>query len=322
MADTKSLDTKSHSGKGSSGKGSSGEGSSGEGSSDEGLDPAKAAAGPRRLAELLRVGEGFRLDGVDPASTPGFEGKKADGAAALAAGAAELGALQERLWAQARGGDGRSLLLVVQGMDTSGKGGIMRHVVGAVDPQGVRHTAFKAPTPAEREHDFLWRIRPALPRPGELGVFDRSHYEDVLVVRVHDLVPKATWQRRYAAINRFEAGVADRGTAIVKVMLHLSKGEQKERLTERLDRPEKYWKYNPQDVDERGYWDAYQEAYQVALTRCSTKAAPWHVVPADKKWYARWAVQQLLLDVLAELDPQWPAATFDVKAEQARLAAT
>jgi PPK2 family polyphosphate:nucleotide phosphotransferase len=283
---------------------------------------AKKKADARRVADVLSVGAGRRLADVDPASTPGFDGDKADGAAALVEGVGELSGLQERLWAASRSGDTRRVLLVVQGMDTSGKGGIMRHVVGAVDPQGVRHTAFKAPTDEERAHDFLWRIRRALPQPGELGVFDRSHYEDVLVVRVHDLVPRAVWQRRYAAINRFEASLAKAGTRLVKVMLHISKDEQKARLAERLDRPDKYWKYNPRDVDERGHWDAYQEAYQVALSRCSTPAAPWHVVPADRKWYARWAVQQLLLDALAELDPRWPAPSFDVDTEKARLAAT
>jgi PPK2 family polyphosphate:nucleotide phosphotransferase len=277
----------------------------------------------QRVAQVLTVGDGFRLADVDPRSTPGFDGSKSDGEAALEAGATGLGEVQERLWAASRGGeDRRRVLLVLQGMDTAGKGGILRHVVGAVDPQGVRHTAFKAPTDEERAHDFLWRIRRALPGPGEIGVFDRSHYEDVLVVRVHDLVRRAVWARRYATINRFEAALAAGGTTLVKVMLHISKAEQGDRLTERLDRPDKHWKYNPRDVDERSRWEDYQEAYQVALTRCSTLAAPWYVVPADRKWYARWAVQQLLLDALTDLDPKWPAATFDVKAEQARLAAT
>jgi PPK2 family polyphosphate:nucleotide phosphotransferase len=282
----------------------------------------EVAGSPQRLAERLHVGTWFRLADVDPGSTPGFAGTKTDGQAALAAGVKELTSLQERLWAQSRAGDPRNVLLVLQGMDTSGKGGIMRHVVGAADPQGVGHTAFKAPTEEEREHDFLWRIRRALPGPGEIGVFDRSHYEDVLIVRVHDLVPRAVWSRRYATINRFEAATVAKGTTIVKVMLHISKDEQKERLTERLDRPDKYWKYNPGDVDERACWDDYQEAYQVALTRCSTEAAPWYVVPADHKWYARWAVQQLLIDALTDIDPQWPAADFDVEAEKARLAAS
>jgi PPK2 family polyphosphate:nucleotide phosphotransferase len=274
------------------------------------------------VRDLLAVDEGFRLGDVDPRSTPGFGGNKRAGKAALTAGQDHLSGLQERLYAESKGGGRRSLLLVVQGMDTSGKGGIMRHVVGAVDPQGVRHTAFKKPTDEERAKGFLWRIRQALPRPGEIGVFDRSHYEDVLVVRVHDLVPKATWSKRYAAINDFEGRLVKRGTTVVKVMLHISREEQKERLAERLARPDKYWKYNPGDLDERARWDDYQQAYQVALTRCSTEAAPWFVVPADRKWYARWAVQQLLIEHLEGMAPQWPPADFDVAAEQARLASS
>jgi PPK2 family polyphosphate:nucleotide phosphotransferase len=279
------------------------------------------AAGPAPLADLLGVRPGFRLGDTDPNSTPGFDGGKKAGTAALAAEGGRLSELQERLFAGAKV-HGSSVLLIVQGMDTAGKGGIMRHVVGAVDPQGVRITAFKAPTAEEREHDFLWRIRNALPKPGVIAVFDRSHYEDVLVVRVHDLVPRAVWQRRYASINRFEQGVVAQGCVMVKVMLHVSREEQTKRLAQRLERPDKYWKYNPGDVDERMRWDEYQEAYQVALTRCSTDAAPWYVVPADRKWYARWAVQQLLLDALDHIDPQWPPADFDVEHEKARLAAT
>lgn len=274
------------------------------------------------LRDLLAVGPAFDLAEVDPRGTTGFAGDKIAGEAALAAGALELAALQERFYAESRGGGKRSVLLVVQGMDTSGKGGIMRHVVGAVDPQGVRHVAFGVPTPQERAKGFLWRIRQALPRPGELGVFDRSHYEDVLVVRVHDLVPRATWQKRYAAINAFEQRLVERGTTVVKVMLHLSSAEQKDRLGARLERADKHWKYNPGDVDERLLWADYQEAYQAALSRCSTPAAPWYVVPADRKWYARWAVQQLLVEHLRSLEPQWPAADFDVQAERERLAAT
>ncbi len=287
----------------------------------ERVEEEVAPAPPPRLAEILRVRQGFRLSDADTKATPGFDGAKADGAAALAAGAERLSELQERLYADSKS-SGRSVLLVVQGMDTAGKGGIMRHVVGAVDPQGVRITAFKKPTREELEHEFLWRVRRALPGPGQLAVFDRSHYEDVLVVRVHDLVPRAVWQRRYATINRFEQSVVGKGCVIVKVMLHISRDEQKERLMQRLDRPEKHWKYNPGDVDERQLWDAYQQAYEAALTKCSTDAAPWYVVPADRKWYARWAVQQLLLDALEDIDPTWPAASFDVEHEKARLAAT
>jgi PPK2 family polyphosphate:nucleotide phosphotransferase len=209
----------------------------------------------------------------------------------------------------------------VQGMDTAGKGGIVSHVAGAADPQGLAHHAFKAPTPEELSHDFLWRIRKALPGPGMLGVFDRSHYEDVLIVRVHNLVPRATWGRRYATINRFEKSLVNQGTSIVKVMLHISPEEQLARLGDRLDNPDKYWKYNPHDLDEHGYWVQYQEAYQAAVTKTSTLEAPWYVVPANRKWYARWAVQHLLLEALRGIDPKYPPATFDVDAEKARLKA-
>ena len=285
-------------------------------------EAARAAEETASWSELLRVGPGFELSALSPRATPGFDGKKKHAEKAMTALQARLGDLQERLYAEAAGGGGRSVLLVIQGMDTAGKGGIMRHVVGSVDPQGVRITAFKAPTAQERAHPFLWRIRKALPDPGKIGVFDRSHYEDVLIVRVHDLVPKAQWARRYGQINRFEEGVVESGTVVVKVMLHISDDEQKERLGERLERPDKYWKYNPGDVDERMHWDAYQEAYAVALEKCSTDVAPWHVVPADRKWYARLAVTNLLLEALEAMDPQWPAADFDVETEQERLAAT
>jgi PPK2 family polyphosphate:nucleotide phosphotransferase len=233
-----------------------------------------------------------------------------------------LAELQERLTAAARGDSKRSALLIVQGMDTSGKGGILKHVVGACDPEGVRVTAFKQPTKEELQHDFLWRIRRALPADGKLGVFDRSHYEDVLVVRVHDLVPRATWSRRYATINRFEQRLVDEGTAVVKVMMNISFAEQKRRLRARLDNPQKWWKYVPGDVDERLRWPDYMTAYQAAVTRCSTDAAPWFVVPADHKWYARWAVQQLLLEALEGIDPQYPPPAFDLAEEKARLAAS
>jgi PPK2 family polyphosphate:nucleotide phosphotransferase len=281
---------------------------------------AVAPAGPTRLADQLRVGAGVRLADIDPRSTPGFAGSKEEGAAALSVGAVRLSDLQERLFAASKGGDTRSVLLVVQGMDTAGKGGIMRHVVGSVDPQGVHITSFKAPTEEERKHDFLWRIRNALPAAGMIGVFDRSHYEDVLIARVHEIVPADQIEQRYDQINAFEREVADAGTTMVKVMLHVSAAEQKERLAERLERPDKHWKYNPHDVDERLRWHDYQQAYEIALERCSTDAAPWFVVPADRKWYARWAVQQLLLDALSELDPQWPAADYDIEAEKVRLA--
>ncbi len=264
----------------------------------------------------------FSLTDIDPRSTPGFEGSKADGKAALEAGAAELSELQERLFAaRATQGEHRCVLLVVQGMDTSGKGGIMRHVVGQVDPQGVQIHAFKAPTAEEKAEHFLQRIRRQLPEPGKIGVFDRSHYEDVLIARVRTLAPPTEIEARYGEINRFEEEIVASGTSIVKVMLHISRDEQKERLQARLDDPTKHWKFNPGDIDERLLWDDYQDAYERAITRTSTASAPWHVVPADRKWFARLEVQRLLTEALRSIDPQWPAADFDVEAEKRRLAA-
>ena len=283
---------------------------------------AEDASATASFTDALRAGEDTQIAGIDPRSTPGFDGDKAAGEGLLAGLAEEVSDLQERLYAESKAGGRRSVLLVIQGMDTSGKGGIMRHVVGAVDPQGVEITAFKAPTAEEKEHPFLWRIRRALPGPGQIGVFDRSHYEDVLVVRVHDLVPRAQWSRRYGQINRFEAGVLDKGTTIIKVMLHISKDEQKARLSERLDRPDKHWKFNPGDLDEREHWEDYQEAYQAVIDQTSTDEAPWFVVPADRKWYARLAVMNLLKEHLEAMDPQWPEADFDVAEQQARLEET
>lgn len=272
---------------------------------------------------LLRVGSGFRLADVDPDSTPGYgKGKKA-GQADLAAAAAQFDQLQERLYAQSRTQPASpSVLLVLQAMDSAGKGGIVRHVIGATDPQGVHLKAFKKPTPEELAHDFLWRIEKEVPEPGYIGVFDRSHYEDVLIGRVRQLAPADEIERRYGAIVDFEKRLADRGVHIVKVMLHISGDEQKSRLAERLERPDKHWKYNPGDVDERELWPAYMDAYQTLFERTSADQAPWFVVPANAKWYARLAVQALLIDVLERIDPQWPAADFDVAAEKARLAAT
>ncbi len=270
--------------------------------------------------ESLRVGEGFRLDAQDPEATPGYGGDKKTGASDLAAAAGILDEYQEKLFAQSRSdATDASVLLVLQAMDTAGKGGIVRHVVGSVDPQGVSLTAFKKPTPEELEHDFLWRIRKAVPEPGIIGVFDRSHYEDVLIGRVRELAPAEEIERRYDEINAFERELTERGVRIVKVMLNISADEQKERLLERLDRPDKHWKFNPGDIDERAMWPAYMDAYQTVFERTSTEHAPWYVVPANRKWYARLAVQALLLSALEEIDPQWPAATFDVEAERRRL---
>ncbi|MCF2572351.1 PPK2 family polyphosphate kinase [Brevibacterium sp. UCMA 11754] len=270
---------------------------------------------------LLRAGEGFRLDDVDPRSTPGYEGNKKSGRKDLKTCIPELDDLQERLFATHHDEEsGPAVLLVLQAMDTAGKGGIVRHVVGSVDPQGVELAAFKAPTKEELSHDFLWRIRPRVPGPGMIGVFDRSHYEDVLIGKVRELADDEEIERRYAAINDFEAELAEAGVLIIKVMLNISPDEQKDRLMDRLDRPDKYWKYNPGDVDERLLWPDYMKAYQAVFERTSTEAAPWYVVPADRKWYARLAIQQLLLSALRNIDPQWPAADFDIDIERERLA--
>ncbi|WP_426246602.1 polyphosphate kinase 2 family protein [Nocardioides sp. LHG3406-4] len=257
---------------------------------------------------------------IETDAAPGFAGKKKDGKAALAGLGDELADLQERLFAERSVGSERRILLVLQGMDTSGKGGTLRHTVGLVDPQGVRITSFKAPTDEEKQHDFLWRIRHAVPDAGTIGVFDRSHYEDVLVVKVHGWADAEEIERRYDAINAFERELADGGTTIVKCMLHLGVDEQKARLQERLDNPEKHWKYNPGDLDERALWPAYQRAYEIALERTNTDVAPWHVIPADKKWFRNLAIGHLLLEALRSLDLEWPSADFDVEHELRRLA--
>jgi len=242
--------------------------------------------------------------------------------AAAAEEMAELGphldGLQERLYAEGT----RALLLVLQGMDTSGKGGVVRHVVGLVNPQGVHITSFKKPTEAERGEHFLARIRRRLPAPGRIGVFDRSHYEDVLVVRVDELVPEEVWRSRYAEIVAFEKELVDSGVTVVKCMLHISPDEQRERLLARLDDPTKHWKYNPADLDVRAKWSRYQDAYAEALRRCDTEEAPWYVIPSDRKWYRNWAVAALVEETLTEMDPRYPLADFDAGAERARVEAS
>ena len=261
------------------------------------------------------------LRALDPAATPGFTGGKAAGKQALAALGDELADLQERLFAEGIAtGSRRRVLLVLQGMDTSGKGGVLRHTVGLIDPQGVRITSFKAPSEEEKQHHFLWRVRRALPEPGHVGVFDRSHYEDVLIVKVHEWADARTIESRYDQINQFEAELAADGVVIVKCMLHISADVQRERLAERLANPDKYWKYNPGDVSERARWVDYRAAYEVALERTNTEIAPWHVVPSDRKWFRNLAIGELLLGALRGMNPQWPAADFDVEEEQRRLA--
>ncbi len=273
------------------------------------------------LRELLRVpvGETVDLSAYDTAATPAGPRDKAAGRAETARMARPLAALQERLWAASTAGDRRRVLLVLQGMDTSGKGGTVKQVTGLFNPSGCRIQAFKAPTPQELAHSFLWRIRKALPRPGEIGVFDRSHYEDVLIARVRGLAPRAEIEDRYARINDFERSLAEDGVTVIKCFLHISYDTQRRRLLKRLDNPDKRWKFDPSDIDERARWPAYQEAYEIALRRCAAPYAPWYLIPADHKWYRDWAVSRLLLEHLRELDPRYPAADFDVEECRARL---
>lgn len=272
-------------------------------------------------SDALRVRQDFRLDKVDTRATPGYEGDKAAAEVSLAEGATILADLQEQLFAGAQmGGDPRRVLLVLQAMDTAGKGGIVKHVMSAVDPQGVQVATFKKPTEEELSHDFLWRIEKELPEAGMIGVFDRSHYEDVLIGKVRELAEPDEIERRYDAINEFEAEIAASGTTIIKVMLHISLDEQKERLMKRLERRDKHWKFNPGDIDERMLAPMYREAYQIVFDRTTTPHAPWYVIPADRKWYARLAVQHLLIDALESMKLDWPVADYDIEEQKARLA--
>ena len=270
--------------------------------------------------DYLVYRQGDKVTNVDTSATPGFKGNKSDAAEVQPERNERFAQLQEMLYANSRVDYNRSLLLVLQGMDTAGKGGIVKHVVGAANPQGIRYTAFGVPTEEERKHHYMWRIRRALPPAGHIGVFDRSHYEDVLVVRVHNIVPPEVWGKRYEEINRFENKLVDEGTTIIKVAMFVSLDEQKKRLSQRLERPDKYWKYNPNDIDERLLFPQYQEAYQALLERTSTDYAPWHIVPCDRKWYSRLAILELLIEALEGLNLSWPPADFDIEAEKKRLA--
>ena len=280
-----------------------------------------AAHGEAPLRDLLRLplGEPVDLDAYDTGATPGGPDGKAAGRVATARMGKDLAGLQERLWATATAGDRRRILLVLQGMDTSGKGGTVKHVIGLFNPAGCRIHAFKAPTPEEQRHDFLWRVAQALPRPGEIGIFDRSHYEDVLIAKVRSLAPEDEIESRYGRINGFETSLTDDGVTIIKCFLHVSYEEQRRRLMKRLDNPHKRWKFDPGDIEERARWPAYRRAYETALTHCATPAAPWYLVPADHKWYRNWAISRLLLETLRQLDPRYPTADFDVAECRERL---
>jgi PPK2 family polyphosphate:nucleotide phosphotransferase len=272
------------------------------------------------IPKEIRFRPGDKVADIDTGATPGFSGKKADAAPLQAERSERLAELQEMLFANNKAADDkRSVLLVLQGMDAAGKGGIVKHVVGAVNPMGVQYTAFGKPTEEELAHDYLWRIRRALPAAGHIGVFDRSHYEDVLVVRVNSLVPQEVWSARYDEINQFESELVASGTVVVKCFLHISPDEQKERLIARLKDPAKQWKYNPGDLDARSHWSAYREAYAAVLTTCSTPDAPWYVIPANRKWYRNWAISQLLLETLSDLKLAAPRPDYDAAAELSRI---
>jgi PPK2 family polyphosphate:nucleotide phosphotransferase len=272
------------------------------------------------ISDLLRLPPGpVDLSRFDTNGQPGFDGEKEDGQEALPELGEELADLQTRLFAEGYTGGSRRVLLVLQGMDTSGKGGVLDHTVGMLSPSGLALKSFKKPTEEELAHDFLWRVDKALPAPGAIGIFDRSHYEDVLVAKVHELAAPEEIERRYGAINAFEKKLTDSGTTVIKCMLHISPDEQRKRLLARLDDPTKQWKFKPGDVDERTRWDDYQAAYATALERCSTANAPWYVVPSDRKWYRNWAIARLLLESLRALDLDWPEPSYDVAEQRARL---
>jgi PPK2 family polyphosphate:nucleotide phosphotransferase len=259
-----------------------------------------------RTALRVRPGERIDLAKTDPSATFGHTRDAAD--ADLAVGLERLADLQDRLWAEGR----RRVLVVLQGIDAAGKDGTIRHVMGAFNPQGCRVTSFKVPSADELAHDYLWRVHRAVPGSGEIAIFNRSHYEDVLVVRVHDLVPRAVWQRRYDQINAFERMLAEEGTTIVKFFLYIDPDEQRERFQARLDDPAKRWKFRLGDLDERKRWDEYIAAYEDALSRCSTDMAPWHVIPANRKWFRNLAVAEILADTLDELKPVYPKPEEDL----------
>lgn len=248
----------------------------------------------------IEPGRAVRLADFDPGFTGGIA--KEEAKAETAENAKALDALGYRLYAENR----RALLLVLQGTDTSGKDGTIRKVMDGFNPQSCRVISFKQPSQEELDHDFLWRIFRELPRRGEVGIFNRSHYEDVLIVRVRNLVPREEWETRYDRINAFERLVTGGGTAVVKVFLHISKEEQRKRLEARLNNPDKRWKFSRADLAERKLWDDYQQAYEAALARCSTPHAPWWIVPADHKWYRNLLVSRILRKTLEQMNPQFP----------------
>ena len=256
---------------------------------------------------IVEPGKKARLADRNPNATPGIKNKAA-AEEALQKNTARLAELQYLLYAENK----HAVLIVFQALDAGGKDGTIRHVMSSLNPQGTAVTSFKVPSAEEAAHDFLWRIHKAAPRKGEFAIFNRSHYEDVLVVRVHNLVPKAVWSQHYDHINGFEKLLADHNVKILKFFLHISKEEQRARFEKRLDDPTRQWKLSPADFSERSYWDSYFEAYEDALTRCSTECAPWYVIPANKKWFRNLAVSQILVECLEELSMKFPPPSMDL----------
>ena len=257
----------------------------------------------------VQPGTEIDLKAWDPRDDGAFDGDKEAGKQVLKMLGKRLADLKELLYAESK----RKILLVLQAMDTGGKDGTIRKVLGRVNPQGVNVANFKRPTPRELAHDYLWRVHPHTPAKGEIAVFNRSHYEDVLVVRVHNLVDPEVWQRRYDHINAFERMLADEGTTILKFYLHISKEEQRERLQARLDKPHKRWKFDPGDLDERKLWDAYRLAYETMLSRTSTEWAPWYIIPADRKWYRNLVIATTLVQTLQGFHMEYPQPDLDLE---------
>ena len=256
------------------------------------------------MREVWSVRPGAKVDiaTIDPADTSALRGGRRAADAALVGDVPALVEWQTRLWAEGR----RSVLLVLQGTDASGKDGTVAHVFSGVNPQGTSVTSFKPPTAEELAHDFLWRVHRATPRAGEIGIFNRSHYEDVLVARVRKLVPKQVWKKRYDDITAFESLLTQGGMTVIKCCLLISKDEQRRRFEERLKDPQKRWKFQRGDIEDRALWKEYQAAYSEALGRTSTKNAPWYIIPSDHKWFRNWAVSRLLIETLTEMDPKYP----------------
>jgi PPK2 family polyphosphate:nucleotide phosphotransferase len=259
---------------------------------------------------LLKPGTKVDLRKWNPSASDEFKGGKEEAAPVLQSLIEELVALQEKLYAEQK----QRILVVLQAMDTGGKDGVVRHVFGGVNPQGVRVASFKVPTPPELAHDYLWRVHAQTPGKGEIVIFNRSHYEDVLAVRVHNIVPKEAWIRRFDQINAFEKTLAEEGTTILKFFLHISPAEQKQRLLDRLRDDTKQWKFNPGDLKERALWKDYMQAYEDVLNRTSREYAPWYLIPADKKWYRDLAIASILVDTLKQLKIDYPRPDFDVAA--------